>query len=223
MTTAEIRAELRGLAFGRIAFADGVVPPLLFVVSNAFWGVTAATVLGIGSAATITAWRLLRGRKIRFAVSGLFGTTLAAVLALRSGSAEEFFLPGIISGSATTLVILASIAVRRPFVAWTSWLTRGWPLGWYWHQNVRPAYTRTSWIWAGFFSLRTLVQWRLYLTGDSVLLGVARVALGWPALLLLLIGTYVMGRRWLVALGGPSVEEYEAGANRPWEGQSTGF
>jgi hypothetical protein len=179
--------------------------------------------MGIGSAVAITAWRLLNGRPVRFAVSGLFGTSLAALLALRSGSAGNFYLPGIISGSATTLAIVMSILAKKPFVAWTSWLTRGWPLAWYWHPSIRPAYTRVSWIWAGFFLVRTLLQWRLYLSEDSVALGVTRVLLGWPALLLLLILTYVLGRRWLAELEGPSVEEYEAGSSRPWQGQAFGF
>ena len=110
MSVAEIRAELKALIFGRVSFVDGVVPPLVFVISNAVSGVTAATAAGIGSALSITVWRLLRGRKIRFAVAGLFGTVLAAALALRSGSAGDFYVPGIISGSATTLVIVLSPA-----------------------------------------------------------------------------------------------------------------
>jgi len=222
-TTAEIRAELNGLVFGRISMADGVVAPLIFVVANRVWGLSVATVAGISVAAAITMWRLLRGKRIRFAVSGLLGTGLAAAFALRSGSAEDFFLPGIISGAVTTLAILLSIGVRRPFVAWTSWLTRGWPLEWYWHPSVRPAYTRASWMWATFFFARTVVQWQLYRSGESGVLAVARVALGWPALLALLILTYVFGRRWLGSLGGPSVAEYEAGSDRPWVGQTAGF
>ena len=220
---AEIRAEMRYLVSGRIAIADGVAPPLLFVVANTLWGVTVATVVAIGSAAVIMAWRLVRGRPIRFALAGLAGTALAAGLALRSGSAGNFFLPGIISGSATTLVIILSIGVRRPFVAWSSRLTRGWPFGWYWHPNVRPAYSRASWIWAAFFASRTLIQWRLYVGGDTAALGLVKVVLGWPSLLVLLVATYVLGRRWLVALGGPSVEEYEAGLSQPWQGQAMGF
>ena len=223
MSTSEIRTELRDLVSGRVAVADGVLPPLLFVVANALWGVTMATVVGIGSAAMITAWRLARGRRIRFAVAGLLGTALAATLALRSGSAGDFFLPGIISSSATSLVIVLSISASRPFVAWTSRLTRGWPLGWYWHPNVRPAYTRTSWIWAGFFALRALIQWQLYVGGDTAALGLARVVLGWPSLLVLLVSTYVLGRRWLMELRGPSVEEYQTGSSQPWEGQTRGF
>ena len=74
----EIRQELRDVVFGRVGIADGVIPPLLFVVSNALWGVVVASVLGLGSAAGITIWRLLKGRPIRFALAGLFGTALGS-------------------------------------------------------------------------------------------------------------------------------------------------
>jgi len=219
----EIRQELREVVFGRVGIADGVIPPLLFVASNAVWGVVAASVIGLGSAIGITMWRLLKGRRIRFAVAGLLGTAVAVSFALLSRSAEGFFLPGIVSSTGTTALILLSIGVRRPFVAWTSALTRGWPLGWYWHPQVRPAYSRTSWLWAAFFGGRTLVQWRLYGDEETTALAVARVVMGWPALLLLLIATYVLGRRWLTQLGGPSVEEFAAGEDPPWKGQRRGF
>ncbi len=219
----EIRQELKEVVFGSVSIADGVIPPLVFVVTNAVWGVVAASLLGIGSALGITAWRLLRGRSIRFAVAGLFGTAMAATFALVSRSAGGFFLPGIITGAGTTILVLISIAVRRPFVAWTSVVARGWPLGWYWHPLVRPAYTRTSWLWAAFFATRTAIQWQLWRDDETAGLAIARVIMGWPALLALLIATYVLGRRWLTELQGPSVEEFEAGEPPPWQGQKRGF
>jgi hypothetical protein len=219
----EIRRELAGVLSGRVGVADGVLPPLAFVGVQSLWGLSAGAVAGIGSALAIIAWRLSRGRALRFAAAGLAGTLAAVGLALRSGSAQDYFLPGLISGALTSVVVLVSIVARRPFVGWASWLTRGWPLGWYWHPRVRPAYTRTTWIWLVFFTGRTVVQWRLYSAGDSELLAVARVAMGWPALLLLLIATYVLGRRWLTALGGPSVVEFEADEPPPWQCQPAGF
>ncbi len=219
----EIRGELRELISGRVGIADGILPPLLFVLINNIWGVGPAAIAGLGSAVAITGWRLSRGNPIRFAIAGLFGTLLAAILALRSGEAEDFFLPGIISGALTTAALVISIPAKRPLVAFTSWLTRGWPLDWYWHDRVRPAYSRTTIIWALFFGARTFVQWRLFVDEEVEWLGVVRVALGWPALLLLLVATYWLGRRWIEALEGPSVEEFEAGAPPPWEGQKHGF
>jgi hypothetical protein len=223
MSSAEIRAELSELVSGRMGIADGVFPPLAFVALNSFVGLAPAAAVGLGAALLITVWRLLQGRPIRFAVAGLAGTGLAAALALRSGSPDDYFLPGIVSGALTTSLIIVSIAIGRPFVAWTSWLSRGWPIKWYWHPRVRPAYTNTSWIWAAFFALRTTTQWWLYVGGETVGLAVVRVALGWPALIGLLIATYVLGTRWLRDLGGPSVEEFESGVAPPWAGQRRGF
>lgn len=223
MSTSELRAELSELVSGRVGFADGVLPPIVFVAVTSFAGLGVAALAGIGSAVLITFWRLTRGRSVRFALAGLAGTVLAVMLALRSGSPDDYFLPGIISGSFTTGLIVLSIAAKKPFVAWTSWLTRKWPLGWYWHPRVRPAYTRASWIWAGFFGFRTLVQLSLYLGGETVTLAAVRVLLGWPAFAGLLVITYLLGRRWLVGLGGPSVEEYESAAVAPWTGQARGF
>lgn len=156
-------------------------------------------------------------------MAGLFGTILAAGLALRSGAAEDYFLPGIVTGAATSLLILASLVLRKPFVAWTSWVTRGWPLDWYWHPRVRPAYSRVTWVWFAFFSIRTLIQFQLYRDGNTAVLGVARIVMGWPALAVLLVGTYALGRRWLYALAGPSVEEFKSDRAAPWQGQAKGF
>lgn len=219
----EIYEEARALVFGTVPVADGVLPPLVFVAFNAIWGVVPAAIAGIGAALAIVAWRLVRGRPLRFALAGLFGTGLAVALAVRSGSARDYFVPGLLSGAGTTILIVASIAWRRPLVAWTSWLTRGWPIGWYWHPRVRPAYGRASWLWAGFFAVRTSAQGWLYLAGEDTALGLVRVVTGWPGLLVLLALTYYLGRRWLVALEGPSVEEYEDGSDPPWAGQQRGF
>jgi hypothetical protein len=221
--TSEIRAELQQVLFGRVTFIDGIVPPIFFVVVNAFWGVLPAAFAGVVSAIGITLWRLSQGRQLRYALAGLAGVVLAAALALRSGDGEDYFLPGIVSGAATSLVILGSILVRRPFVAWTSWMTRGWPIDWYWHPQVRPAYTLVSWMWLGYFGARTFLQWQLYSSASTEALALVRVVLGWPALLGLLMATYFVGRRRLAILSGPSVAEFESGEEEPWVGQQSGF
>lgn len=223
MQTSEIRSELRELFSSRAGVADGVVSPLAFVTVNSAWGLGPAAVAGLGSALLIAVYRLTAGRPLRFALAGGLGTLFAVLLSLRSGSAEAFFLPGIVTGALTSLLIVVSIAAGRPFVAWTSWLTRGWPIDWYWHPSIRPAYARASWLWAAFFASRALAQWRLFAAGETELLGMARVIMGWPMLVLLLITTYALGRRWLRSLAGPSVEEFSSGSPPPWRGQQTGF
>lgn len=219
----EILAELNQLFTGRVNIADGIVPPLVFIITNSLAGLVTAAVLGLASAIGIVLWRLSRGRALRFALAGLGGTVIAVVFAVRSDQASGYFVPGIISGALTTVVILTSIIARRPFVAWTSWLMRGWPIDWYWHPRVRPAYTKATWLWGAFFGLRTLTQWWLFQNDQTAALGVARVITGWPALLILLMATYVLGRKWLTELDGPSIREHQNETNPPWQGQPTGF
>ena len=203
--------------------ADGIISPLVFVAVDAVAGLRAATSAGLVVAGIIVVVRIATGRPLRFALSGVFGTGIAIAVAARSGRAEVYFLPGIITGAVTTAAIVVSIALRRPFVAYASWATRGWPLGWFWHDRVRPAYTLVSWLWAGFFGVRTAIQAWLYVRGEVTALGVVRVATGWPGLLALLVVTYVVGRRRLEMLGGPSVEEFEAMSPPPWSVQPHGF
>jgi len=68
-----------------------------------------------------------------------------------------------------------------------------------------------------------LGQWALYSAGETAWLAWVRVVVGWPALIALLIASYVLGRRWLVALQGPSIEEFRTETEPPWKGQARGF
>lgn len=212
--------ELRTVVFGRASLADGILPPIVFAVADATAGTVTAAVLAVITGLAIVTVRLRSGRPVKFALAGLGGVTVAAVAALGLGSGG-FFLPSVVSGAGLTMLIIISIGFGRPFVAWTSWLARSWPLAWYWHPRVRPAYTFVSWIWAAFFGLRTVGQW-LTLESTSTA-ALYRVSTGWPALLLLLVATYVIGRRRLERLGGPSIDEFREGTPEPWAGQQTGF
>lgn len=218
----EVVDELRSVS-GRGGLTDGILPPLVFVTVNAIAGTRPAALAGIGLAVVIVLWRLARRVSAKYAFSGLVGTGLAVGLALRSGEARDYFLPGIISGAFTTLMILVTILARRPFVAWSSWVTRQWPLEWYWHPLVKPAYMITSWLWFGFFLIRTSAQWWLYSTEQTGALGIVRAATGWPGLVALLIATYAVGRRTLERLEGPSVQQFIDNAPPPWTPQERGF
>lgn len=219
----EVTQELRSLLSGQAGIADGILPPVVFAVVNLFAGVVPAAWAGASVGLAIVLWRLMRKRPLKFALSGLGGTLLATGLALRSGRAETYFLPGIITGAISTAAIVGSLVARRPFVAFTSWVTRSWPLEWYWHPRVRPAYMTVTWFWAFYFAIRTAAAWWMYSSEQVELLAAFRVVTGWPGLLALLTATYVVGRRKLVALEGPSVEEFAAGHPPPWNGQAQGF
>jgi len=219
----EIIEELRSVLLGPAPIADAVVPPLVFIVTNGIAGLSTGATLAVSAGLVITLVRLVRMRPVRFALAGLAGTVAAASLAAWWGSAEAFFVPGIISGASTAFVALISIMARRPMVAWTSRLVRRWPTDWYRHPRVLPAYREVTWLWALFFAGRSAVQWNLAQQGELTTLAGVRIIGGWPALVVLLIITYLFGTMRLARLGGPSVEEFRTGSPPPWRGQRRGF
>ena len=219
----EIIEEFRSVLVGSTPVADAIIPPIVFVLFNGIAGLMTASVLAVASGVAITVTRLFRNRPTRFALAGLAGTSVAASLAAWSGSAEAFFVPGIISGALTALVALISIMAGRPMVAWSSLLVRRWPGAWYWHPRVRPAYRDVTFLWMVFFATRAAVQWNLAQQGEVAQLAAVRILGGWPALVLLLVLTYVYGSFRLKKLGGPSVDEFLTDTPAPWTGQQRGF
>jgi hypothetical protein len=121
------------------------------------------------------------------------------------------------------LLALISILLKRPLVAWTSFLARRWPLGWYWHPGVRPAYSEVTFFWTLYFSGKAVLQIFIFTQGETLELGLFQLLSGWPATILLLIASYLYGLWRLKNLQGPSVKEFKEKSLPPWEGQRRGF
>ena len=219
----EILEELRMVLAGRSSFLDSLLPPILFVLLNAHLG-RAGRHLGLAGAgrchrhlppvqAPVSALRPWRCRRCGPGGSG----RLSAGPRGRLLSAHHHHR------RATVLLCLVSVLVGRPIVAFTSFVARRWPLDWYWHPQVRPAYSEVTWMWVVFFGLRLLLQFNLFQEEAASLLGIVQLLTGWPATIILLIVSYLYGTWRLRNLGGPSVEEFKSGAEPPWEGQQRGF
>lgn len=219
----EIWEELQTVFAGRVQWVDSLIPPLFFVLINSIFGFEFALWGALGLAFLFVVLRLLRRQPLRYAIGGFGGVILAVIVARFVGGAEGYFLPGIVSGVITSFLCLASVILRRPLVAWTSFLTRRWPLDWYWHPQVRPAYSEVTLVWALFFALRTFLQFELFQDQAAGALGLLQLISGWPAIVILLIASYLYGLWRLGNLGGPSVEEFKAGTEPPWQGQKRGF
>jgi hypothetical protein len=219
----ELYEELRTVFAGRGGWVDSLLPPTIYILGVGLVGTSLSLVAALLAALLITIVRLLKRQALQYALGGLGGVLLAVALTRLLGRAEGFFLPGIITGGATVGLALLSILLRRPMVAWTSYLTRRWPRAWYWHPQVRPAYTEVTWLWVGYFSLRLLLQFSLFQEEAAALLGIINLLTGWPGTIVLLLISYLYGLWRLQQLGGPSVEEFETGALPPWTGQRRGF
>lgn len=219
----ELLEELSAVFAGRNSFLDAILPPILFLLVNGLAGFQAAMWSALGLSVVIAVMRIIRKQSLIYALAGVGSVAVAIGIVWILGKSEGFFLPGLISGSMTLLLTIVSLVIRRPVVAWTSFIARRWPLDWYWHPQVRPAYSETTFAWAIFFAARLFLQYSVYQSEDVSLLAVTNFFTGWPFTILLLILTYLYGTWRLVQLKGPSVEEFKNNIPPPWQGQRRGF
>lgn len=218
----ELLDEFR-LVLGTGSLLDTIFPPVIFLLINSLFGFQAAMWTSLGLAALIAALRLSRKQSLLYALAGVGSVGLAIVIVWLLGRAEGYFLPNLVSGGMTFALALVSLLIRRPFVAWTSFIARRWPLEWYWHPRVRPAYSEVTIAWTAFFAARQLWQLSLFQAQAADQLAWVNALLGWPALTILLVFSYLYGTWRLGNLKGPSVEEFKNQTPPPWQGQKRGF
>jgi hypothetical protein len=219
----EVVGELNTILTGRNSFLDAILPPIIFLLVNGVMGFQAAMGGALIVSLGFAILRILRKQTLLYSLAGAGSVGLAIVIAWWLGRSEAFFLPGLISGCMTLLLAIVSLLIRRPMVAWTSFIARRWPLGWYWHPLVRPAYSEVTLAWALFFAARLYLQFSLFDHKNIDQLALSNFLTGWPATILLLIASYLYGTRRLSQLRGPSVEEYSQNVPAPWQGQQRGF
>ncbi|HYF28085.1 MAG TPA: DUF3159 domain-containing protein [Baekduia sp.] len=174
--------ELSEALGGKTGIAESSLPAGAFAVAYAASGseleLSAGIALGVGGVLTLL--RLHRRETLQYALAGLFGVALAAFVATRTGRAEDFYLPGLLLNAGYAAGYAISIAVRYPLIGVLLGAVSGEGLKWRKDPHRVRAYSRASWIFVAVFSLRLAVQLPLYLAGEVVVLGVARVAMGLP-------------------------------------------
>jgi hypothetical protein len=185
------------------AIVDTGVGPVAFVTVNALAGLETAAAVAVAIQLVITAERLLRRRPVTNAVGGLLGTGLAVFIALRSGSAEGYFVPRMLYAAALALVFAGSVVIRKPLVGILIGALYRAPKEWIEHRRVRRAFAEVTLAWAGLFAFRAGVYLVLIAAGKAGWLAVASVAMGWPAFLLLMFFSYRYVPRRLAQLGAP--------------------
>lgn len=218
----ELLDEFR-LVLGTGSLLDAIIPPVIFLLINGLLGFQAAMWTSLGLAVLIAGLRLRRKQSLLYALAGIGSVGLAILIVWLLGRAEGYFLPNLVSGGMTFALAFVSLLIRRPFVAWTSFIARRWPLDWYWHPRVRPAYSEVTIAWTVFFAARLLWQLSLFQAQAADQLAWVNALLGWPALIILLVFSYLYGTWRLGNLNGPSIEEFKNQTPPPWQGQKRGF
>ena len=181
---------------GPLGMAETAIPAVAFVVTYTVTGsdTNASAIVAVGIALLLTVARLVRRESPRHALSGLFGVAFAAFIATRSGKAENFFLPGLLLNSAMVAALVLSILARWPLIGVIVSNLDGEGSAWRDDPLRAQAFRRATWLWAGLFSARLLVQTPMYLAGAVVALGVARTAMGLPLFALGLWITWLLVR-----------------------------
>ena len=185
------------------AIVDTGVGPVAFVSVNAIAGLEPAAAVAVAIQLVITAERLIRRRPVTNAIGGLLGTGLAVFIALRSGSAEGYFVPRMIYAAVLALVFAGSVVIRRPIVGILIGALYRAPSEWINDKRVRRVFGEVTLAWAGLFAFRATVYAVLIAAGKAGWLAAASVAMGWPAFLILLYLSYRYVPRRLDQLGAP--------------------
>jgi hypothetical protein len=144
----------------------------------------------LGVAVVLAVVRLAQRQSLRFVATAVFPTAIGVFVATRTGRAEDVFLPGILYNGALALLSFFTVAVRRPLVGFVIGAAIGEPTGWAQDRGLVRMTSKLTLVLAVPYTLRFVIQLPLFLTGHVVLLGIAKVVLGWP---LLIAALAVMG------------------------------
>jgi uncharacterized protein DUF3159 len=178
-TRPETLASLLGGGRGAL---DASLPVAGFVIGwlltgrSVLWG----SVVAVGIALVVALWRLRTGARPRAVLIGLLAVTASALVALRTGRAEDFFLIQIFTNAASAVAWALSIVFRWPLLGVVVGTVLGQRTRWRRDPALLRAYSRASWVWVGQYLVRLVVFLPLWAAGQVAALGVARIALTWP-------------------------------------------
>lgn len=172
---------------GRGGAVDATVPVLAFVLAWTLSGALglAAPIAWGGGAAVLVAVvlagvRLRAGTPPRAVVFGLLGVAVAAVVALATGRAVDFFLVRIVSNAVSALAWAVSIVVRWPLLGLVAGTLLGQRTRWRRDPHLLRGYQRASWVWVAQYVVRLAVFLPLYFADAVLALGIAQTVLTWP-------------------------------------------
>lgn len=194
LDTSESLANLLG---GRRGAVDATLPTLAFgtgwlLTNDSVWGGVIAAVL---VALLTAAWRLRQGNRPRSVLVGLLLVCVAALVALRTGRAVDFFLIQLLSNAASALAWMVSIALRWPLLGVVVGAVLGQGRRWRRDPALVRAYNRASWVWVAQYASRLVVFIPLYLADQVMALVVARAAMTWPLVATCLVVSWWVLRR----------------------------
>jgi len=166
---------------GKKGLLDSGLPALVFLVAfNIKHELQTATTAAIIIALVLAILRLVKKDTLQHVISGLIGVVFCAFLARKTGSAVDYYLPGLIINVVYGSVYLIANLAGLPIIGLVLGPILGENLHWRKVAERKSAYIKASWLWVGLFASRLIVQYPLYKSGNLTALGTARLAMGYP-------------------------------------------
>lgn len=215
-----VRAQLAKALGGRRGMIEAAVPTVLFTV---IWLSTRELVLAlsVSAAAAVLALvvRLVQRSTVQFCVNALVGIGIGwafvALAASRGGDADDqalaYFLPGLLYNAGYTVVLSLTTLVGWPLMGFLLGSVTGDPTGWRKDRQVVALCSKLTWMLVLPCVARVLVQAPIWLAAQQdlmgkdraiALLGVLKIAMGWPLMLLAAAGMV-----WLLNRDSTAVED----------------
>lgn len=202
---------------------DSIIPPSIFVLVNNKFNLYLAIKISIIAAIIIGFIRINKKSSIIYSILGVIGIIIASSFAIVANEATNYFLPSIILYATSIIIILISILIKKPIIAFISHLVRGWSIKWFLRDDIRPAYTEVSIYLLIYLTFRFIFIFNFYLEKNVEQLFFFKSILGLPFNLFFISSAYIYGIFRLKMLGGPGVYEFENNIAPPWDGQKKGF
>lgn len=207
-----VRYQLGQSLGGVRGMLESAVPFVAFTVA---WvlrrELAVALVAALASALVMAAVRLLQRQSVKYVAQAVIPTAIAALVATRTGRAQDIFLPGILYNGVLAVLSVLTIAIRRPLVGFLIGAAINDPTGWIRDRGLVRMTSKLTAVLAVPYAARFVIQLPLFLAGEAMIvwLGVAKVALGWP---LLVAALTVMGL--MLSRGRTPIEDSALAAPR---------
>ena len=187
---------------GKKGLIDSGVPSVVFlIVFNFTKEVSTATWAALSLSLVLAIFRLIKKDTIQHSVSGVIGVLICAYFANRSGNAEDFYIPKLLTNLGYGTVYLIANLVGWPILGLVLGPLLGENFTWRSNPARKKMYIKASWLWVAMFFVRIAVQYPIYRSGNVNLLGTVNLAMGYP---LFFITAYAT---WLVIKAGPPAQK----------------
>jgi Protein of unknown function (DUF3159) len=179
-----VRYQLNQSLGGARGMLESALPFIAFtiawVVARQLYPAIAAAVV---TALLLAVIRLIQRQSIKYVIQAVIPTAIAVLIATRTGRAQDIFLPGILYNGALAALSLVTVAIRKPLVGFIIGAAVGDPTGWTRDRGLVKMTSKLTLVLAVPYLTRFVIQLPLFLAGHVILLGVAKVVLGWPMLI----------------------------------------